>query len=134
MRAYIARVLFFGLLIITLILAACGGGSTSTTTVPTTTTQSLQQPSFSLSNLTIEPVEVAPNEEVKISVSVANTGSSEGIYDVVLKINGVEEETRRPKIGAGDSKKITFRVVRENIGTYTITIEGLTSSFTVTSL
>ena len=129
MRTTILRVLFIGLLIVTLILAACSGGSTTTTTVPTTT---IQPPSFSLSNLIIEPTKVALNEEVKVSVSVANTGNSEGIHDVVLKINGAEEETRRPKIDAGDSKKITFRVAREDIGTYAITIEGLSGSFTVT--
>jgi len=129
MRTTILRVLFIGLLIVTLILAACSGGSTTTTTVPTTT---IQPPSFSLSNLIIEPTKVALNEEVKVSVSVANTGNSEGIHDVVLKINGAEEETRRPKIGAGDSKKITFRVAREDIGTYAITIEDLSGSFTVT--
>ena len=86
---------------------------------------------FSLSNLTIEPAEVAPNETVTISVSVANTGGSQGSHDVVLYINGVEEETKSVTLSAGDSTNVTFSVTKGDTGTYSVTIEGLSGSFTV---
>ena len=131
------RLILSILVVIILLVAACNSQTESTPTTTTTTattiaTTTTQPASFSLSNLTIEPAEVAPNEEVRVSVFVANTGGSEGIHDVVLKIKGVDEETRRPKINAGDSKKITFRVAREGVGTYAVTIEGLSGTFTVT--
>ena len=85
---------------------------------------------FSLSNLTIEP-EVAANETVTISVSVTNTGGSQGSHDVVLEINGTEEETKSVTLAAGDSEDVTFMVTRGDAGTYAVTTEGLSGSFTV---
>ena len=86
---------------------------------------------FSLSNLTIEPAEVAPNETVTISVSIANTGGSQGSHDVVLTINGVEEETKSVTLAVDDSRNVTFSVTKGDTGTYSVTIEGLSGSFNV---
>ncbi len=88
--------------------------------------------SVSLSNLRIEPQHVHPNETVTISVSVANIGNSQGSYNVVLNINGVQEEAKSVTMAAGDSKSVTFSVIRENVGSYTVTVDGLSGSFTVT--
>lgn len=87
--------------------------------------------SCSVSNLTISPTEVAPNETATISVSVANAGGSQGSYDVVLNINGVQEETRTVTLAAGASESVTFSVTRGDAGTYAVTIGSLSGSFTV---
>ena len=96
---------------------------------------------FSISNLTIqpvevvsppvEPVEVVSNETVIISVSVANTGGSQGSYNVVLNINGMQEEVESVTIAADASESVTFSVTREDAGTYEVSIDGLSGSFTV---
>ena len=96
---------------------------------------------FSISNLTIqpvevvsppvEPVEVVSNETVIISVSVANTGGSQGSYNVVLNINGAQEEVESVTIAAGASESVTFSVTREDAGTYEVSVDGLSGSFTV---
>jgi tetratricopeptide (TPR) repeat protein len=86
---------------------------------------------FSVSNLIIEPLQVYPNETVTISVSVANTGGSQGSYNTVLNINGVQEETESVTMAAGDSKSVTFSVTREYAGSYTVTVDDLSGSFTV---
>ena len=88
---------------------------------------------FSVSNLSIEPVECGANETVTISISVANTGGSQGSYNAVLNTNGVPEETRSVTIAAGNSQTVTFSVTREDAGSYTVTIGGLSGLFTVTA-
>ena len=86
---------------------------------------------FSVSSLSIQPAEVEPAEVVTIAVSVANTGGESGSYTVVLKINGVKEAEERVTIAAGSSQTVTFSVTKEEAGSYTVTVDGLSGSFTV---
>ena len=86
---------------------------------------------FSLSNLTVQPIEVQPNESVTITVSVANTGGTEGSYSVVLMINGVKEAEKRVTVAAADSQLVSFCVSKEEAGSYTVVVDGLRASFTV---
>ena len=86
---------------------------------------------FSVSDLSIQPAEVQPKESVTITVSVANTGGTEGRYTVVLKINGVEEAEKSVTVTAGDSQLVTFTVAKEEAGTYSVTVDGLSGNFTV---
>jgi hypothetical protein len=86
---------------------------------------------FSLSSLVISLDEVAPGEEVKISVSVANTGGKEGSYTVVLKINGITEAEKGVTVAAGDSQTVDFNVTKEEAGSYDVVVDGLSGSFTV---
>ena len=80
---------------------------------------------FSVSNLSIQPAEVGANEAVTISVSVANTGGSQGSCYVVLNINEVEEEVKSVTIAAGTSKSVSFSVTREDTGKYNVIVLGL---------
>jgi len=86
---------------------------------------------FSVTDLSVKPAAVQPKEAVAITVSVANTGGTEGSYTVVLKINGVKEAEKSVTIAAGGSQKVTFSITREEPGSYTVTIDGLSGSFTV---
>jgi hypothetical protein len=86
---------------------------------------------LSLSNLTVQPAEVLTGEAVTISVAVANTGGTEGSYNVVLKLNGVKEAEKRVTIAAGGSETVTFSVTKEDAASYSVTVDGLSSSFTV---
>jgi len=86
---------------------------------------------FSVSNLSIQPAEVQPNEVVNITSSVANSGGSEGSYSVVLKINGATEAERSITLAAGESQDVSFSVTKAEAASYNVTIEGLSGSFTV---
>ena len=86
---------------------------------------------FSVSHLSISRLEVQPGETVTISVLVANTGGESGSYTTVLKINGVKEAEKTVTIAAGESRDVTFSVTKEEAGTYTVTVDGLSGSFTV---
>ncbi len=86
---------------------------------------------FTSSSLSISPLEVDTGQTVTISISVANTGGESGSYTVVLKIKGVKEAEKRVTIAAGSSQTVSFSVTKEEAGSYTITVDGLSGSFTV---
>ncbi len=87
--------------------------------------------SLVVANLSIKPEEVRPNEVVIITVSVANTHDTWGLYSLVLWIDDVKEEEGQVMVGAGNTKTITFCVTRQEPGKYTVFINGLSGSFTV---
>jgi len=86
---------------------------------------------FTISSLGVLPSELAPGEEVNISVLVANTGGKSGSYTVVLKIDGVKESEERVTIAAGSSRTVSFSVTKEEADSYTVAVNGLSGSFTV---
>ena len=86
---------------------------------------------FSATNLSIQPAEVQPKETVTITASVANTGGVEGSYAVVLKINGVRETEKSVTVAAASSQDVSFSVTKEEPGSYSVAVDGLTGSFTV---
>ena len=86
---------------------------------------------FLVTNLSIQPKEVEPNEVVTITVSVANTHDTWGIYSLVLKINGVEETEKQATVDADSSQDLSFNLTRENPGSYSVFINGLSGGFTV---
>ena len=86
---------------------------------------------FSVSSLSIQPAEVQPKEPVAISVSIANTGGELGSYTVVLKIDGVKEAEETVTIAAGEGQDVSFSVTREEAGSYSVVVDGLSVSFTV---
>jgi len=105
------------------------------TTRPTVLTKTTAPPSapaaFSISNLTILPVEVQPEEVVTITVSVANTGGTEGSYTAVLKVNGTKETEKSVTIAAGNNKIVTFSITREETSSYSVAVDDLSASFNV---
>ncbi|MFC1915830.1 hypothetical protein ACFLW4_03965 [Chloroflexota bacterium] len=86
---------------------------------------------FLVTDLSIQPAEVQPNEIVTITVSVANTHNTWGICSLVLKINGVKEAEKQANVDAGSSQDVSFSVTREDPDSYTVFINGLSGSFTV---
>jgi len=112
-------------LAITLLVVSCGPGA-----APPETTEG-EPAAFTVSNLSIQPAQVELGEAVTITVSVANTGGTEGSYTAVLKINGVKEADKSVTIAAGRSQTVSFGVSREEAGSYNIAVDGLTGSFVV---
>ena len=86
---------------------------------------------FSVSSLSVLPAEVEPGEAVTIAVLVANTGGESGSYTVVLKIDGVKEAEETVTVAAGDSQEVSFSVTKDEPGTYSVSVDGLSGSFTM---
>jgi parallel beta-helix repeat protein/predicted outer membrane repeat protein len=93
----------------------------------------LGEATFTSSVLSISPGEVSAGETVNISVVVTNTCSCLGSYTVTLKINDVVEETSEVTLEAGAGESVTFTVSRDEAGAYSVDIDGLSGSFTVTA-
>ncbi|MBA7603369.1 hypothetical protein ES703_10476 [subsurface metagenome] len=88
---------------------------------------------FELSELAIDPAQTEVGEPVTISTIVQNTGDLAGSYEVTLKINDVVEATSEVTLDGGASESVTFTVDREEAGSYSVSIDGLSGSFTVTA-
>ena len=87
---------------------------------------------FSVSYLSVRPrLEVQPDEMVTITVFVTNTGGESGSYTAVLKIDGVKEAEQTITVAAGESQDVSFSVAREQADSYSVTVDGLSGSFSV---
>jgi hypothetical protein len=89
------------------------------------------QAMFTVSDLSVTPQSVEGDERVSVGVLVTNAGETEDTYVVVLKIDGVVEETREVTLSSGVSKEVTFAVSRAAAGSYEVSVEGLHEEFTV---
>lgn len=114
------------------------------TTTTSLTTTTAEPAAFSVSDLTIEPREVATGELFTISVTVTNTGGSQGSHDAILYIDEINTEdpenvivisaktfTKSITIAAGDSKELIFDSLILEPGIYTATIDELVDYFEV---
>ncbi len=88
---------------------------------------------FTVSSLNVTPASVRTGEPVTISLSVANTGGSEGSYTVTLKVNGLKEAEKSVTVAAGSSQTVSFSVTKAASGSYSVEVNGLSASFTVTA-
>jgi len=86
---------------------------------------------FACASLHISPGEVNTGETVAISVLVTNTGGADGICEVVLRINGEVEATKKVTINAGASEEVTFTTMKDVAGSYLVEVRELSGSFTV---
>lgn len=93
--------------------------------------QSCAEAKFELSNLTISPQEVETGQSAIISVDIANTGGAEGTYAVILKIDGAQSDEKNVTVRAGATTQATFNITKEQEGSYSIDINGLTAILNV---
>ena len=89
---------------------------------------------FEVSGLKISPTSADVAEKVTISATVANTGDLAGSYEVVLKINGQLASFKNVSVAGGASEEVTFITVQGQAGSYSVSIDGLSATFTVTAV
>jgi len=86
---------------------------------------------FSTSVLTISPSTAEIGETVTISVLVTNDGDLSGTYKVTAKIDNVALPSKDVTVAGHTSQKVTFTTSKGVAGTYTVTIDGQSGTFTV---
>lgn len=87
--------------------------------------------SFEFSNLVISPTDVRVGEPVTISVDIRNVGELQGENIVTLKINEVTVESESVTLVAEETETVTFTLVENIEGTYSVNIKELSGSFVV---
>jgi hypothetical protein len=87
---------------------------------------------FTVTDLSISPTSIETGDLVTIKVLVTNTGEASGTYTVTLNLNGAAVETRDITLDGGNSQTVTFTTTAKTAGTYTVDVDGLTGSYTVT--
>ena len=83
---------------------------------------------FELSSLEITPSRVGTGDTATVKVDVANVGGAEGTYDASLDIDDVTVETRDVTIPPGATKTVTFAVVKQVVGVYTLEVGDLSGT------
>jgi hypothetical protein len=90
-----------------------------------------QPAAFSLSNLSVTPVEVETGKNVTISTMVANTADLSGSYNVTLVINDKVVATKTITLAGNGSQEVDFTVTESTAGSYSVVIGNQTGSFVV---
>jgi len=88
---------------------------------------------FELSDLSVAPAQVGVGESVTVSAKVTNVGEESGSYMVTLKVDGVAVDSETVTLDGGASTTVSFTVVKNVAGTYTVAVDGLSGSFTVSA-
>ncbi len=86
---------------------------------------------FSVTSLDLSSEQVEPGQEVLVTVNVTNIGGCEDSYTLNLTINGEVEQTKTVTLAPSASDTVTFTVIKEEPGSYTISVDGLTKEFIV---
>ena len=87
---------------------------------------------FEVSNLTVSPSQAQLNQEVAISVNVANTGGTSGSYNLELKVNGISKSTKQVTVAAGTSQTVNFTITGDAAGKHQVEVAGLAGEFEIT--
>jgi hypothetical protein len=86
---------------------------------------------FTVSNLKITPSNVDLHKVLTVNAVVTNIGDISGAYQVLLKINGIQVDTKEVELTGQASQTISFTTMLSNSGTYVVDVNGQNVSFTV---
>jgi hypothetical protein len=87
---------------------------------------------FELSSLTIDPSSVEVGGKVSVCVEVANTGDKSGTHNITLNISDEVEEEKTVTLDPDEAETVIFEVSASEPGTFSVEIDGLSGSYTVT--
>jgi len=90
------------------------------------------EPAHMVANgLLVDPPQVLPGQEVRVSANVCNSGEEKGSLTASLAVNGVAEQSQSVAVSGGSCKQVVFALAKAVPGTYQVAINGLTGQFTV---
>jgi PKD repeat protein len=95
------------------------------------TTEQASPAEFKTSNLITSPSQAQLNQEVSISINVANTGGTSGNYNLDLKVNGISKLTKQVTIAAGTSQTVSFTITGDAVGRHQVEVAGLSGEFEI---
>ncbi len=104
---------------------------TATRPPPTPSPRPPKGAELQATSIKITPSLVFPGQAVKVEAEVINAGDVKGTVAAVLKVNGVDTDSRPVTLDPGASDKLSFEMMRDAAGTYAIDIGGKVSNLTV---
>ena len=87
--------------------------------------------SFEVTELTVAPIEINPDESATVSAIITNTGDLEGSHEVILTVNESATATEEVTLAGRASQELSFTLQPDAAGTYTISIGGVTATLIV---
>ncbi|KXA94528.1 hypothetical protein AKJ65_04150 [candidate division MSBL1 archaeon SCGC-AAA259E19] len=91
----------------------------------------LEPARFETSNFRVSPKSPVAGEEFTASVDVKNVGEIEGTYKAVWKVEGDVDDTQEVALDPGESRTVTFSMVWNESGTYSVSLSGMSKIVTV---
>jgi hypothetical protein len=86
---------------------------------------------FTVSDLSIKPDKVKQGQNVAICFLVTNSGERPGSYSADLLIKGISEAAEDIFVEAGETKQVTFNIVKDTAGFYPVSLAGMNGRFVV---
>ena len=77
------------------------------------------------------PLLVVPDQPVNVFVTLRNDGDEDGDTQIIVRVNGVEEETRPVTVPGNGVKIEPFDIFRTQEGDYTVEVEAVGDKLTV---
>jgi uncharacterized cupredoxin-like copper-binding protein len=87
--------------------------------------------SFTISKLTISPEKVKQGQPIAIGFIISNEGEKQGIYNASVSIKGISEATEDITLEPGETKHVTFNIIKDTAGFYPVAVEHLSGRFVV---
>lgn len=88
---------------------------------------------FVIEDLHVSPTTVSPLANVYVTFTVRNTGGASGTYPLTVEVNGSSAYARELTLSPSESQHVRFWLARSTAGAYIISVDGVTSAFTVVS-
>jgi PGF-CTERM protein len=86
-----------------------------------------------VTSVTVSPESVEIGENVTITAAVENTGNTTETVSIVFEINGEEVKAVNLTVEANATEMVECVVAEDEAGTYEVTVNGASASFTVTA-
>jgi uncharacterized cupredoxin-like copper-binding protein len=87
--------------------------------------------SFSISGLTVSPERVKQGQTIAIGFMVTNNGEKPGVYKAEVDIKGMSEATEDITLEPGETKHVTFNIIKDTAGFYPVSVEHMSGRFVV---
>jgi len=94
-------------------------------------TSAAKPATFTLTSLTVNPLEAYPGDAVQISVNLTNIGDLEGNQTVNLEVNNAVKESTNVTLAANSTEVVEFTDIETVEGNYTVKVGDLTAALII---
>ena len=86
---------------------------------------------FEVTDMTVNPVEVYPYDEISVSATITNTGDLSGSFEATLTIDNEVVRNQIKTLKGGDSETIVFTIVTGIVGEHRVGLGNNVATFVV---